>query len=106
MFGIPVSFLFIFIGWLLPQLKRNFFIGIRLPWTVVSDNNWKRTHDFGGKIFVAVGVLNLVASLISSTVSFIVVIFGALLAVIIIAVYSYLVFKKEKKYGDSSKSKI
>lgn len=30
-FGIPTALLFIFIGWILPQLKRNFFIGIKTP---------------------------------------------------------------------------
>lgn len=105
MFGIPMAILFLFIGWFLPQLKRNFFIGIRLPWTLVSDENWKKTHDFGGRVFMTVGVLILIASFISSVISFIVIISGALLAIIVTAIYSYLVFKKEK-YGKSSKNKI
>lgn len=97
MFVIPFSLLFCFIGWLLPQIKRNFFIGIRTPWTLVSDLNWKKTHVFGGKIFIAAGIVSLIAAFFGSVVSFIVLIASVLASTLATVVYSYLVFKKEKK---------
>jgi len=97
MFAIPFALLFCFIGWLLPQIKRNFFIGIRTPWTLVSDENWKKTHIFGGKVFIAAGVISLLAAFFGSVASFIVLISSVLLATVVTIVYSYLIFRKEKK---------
>ncbi len=96
-FAIPLSLLFCFIGWILPQLKRNFFIGIRTPWTLVSDENWKKTHYFGGKIFTVAGVISFLAAFFGGVASFIVLISSVLSAAAITVIYSYLVFKKEKK---------
>jgi len=97
MFAIPFSLLFCFIGWLLPQIKRNFFVGIRTPWTLVSDENWKKTHVFGGKVFIAAGVVSLIAAFFGSVTSFIVLIASVLASTLATFVYSYLVFRKEKK---------
>lgn len=97
MFALPFSLLFCFIGWLLPQLKRNFFIGIRTPWTLVSDENWKKTHDFGGKAFLLAGVASLIAAFFGSVASFVVLIASVLAATIAALVYSYLEYRKENK---------
>ena len=97
MFAIPFSLLLCFIGWLLPQIKRNFFIGIKTPWSLVSDENWKKTHDFGGKVFILAGVASLVAAFFGSMASFIVLIASVFIVVIATTVYSYLMYRKEKK---------
>jgi len=97
MFGIPISILFFLIGWVLPQIKRNFFIGIRTPWTLSSDEVWDKTHKIGGKIFMAFGVLSLVSVIFGSVVNFVVVIFGAILFAVVMMIYSYLAFRKYKK---------
>lgn len=97
MFAIPFSLLLCFIGWILPQLKRNFFIGIKTPWTLVSDENWKKTHDFGGKAFIFAGVASLVAAFFGSMVSFIVLIGSIVITTIITISYSYLMYRKDKK---------
>ncbi len=96
MFAVPFSLLLCFIGWILPQLKRNFFIGIRTPWTLVSDANWKKTHEFGGKAFIIAGVVTLVASFLGSAAAFVVLILSVMVVVIVIFVYSYLLFREEK----------
>ena len=54
-----VGFLFIFIGYLLRNAKRNWFIGIRTPWTLSSDMVWDKTHQLGGKLFTASGALSI-----------------------------------------------
>jgi uncharacterized membrane protein len=53
------ALLFITIGFILPRTKRNWFMGIRTPWTLASDSVWKKTHDLGGKLFIASGVIML-----------------------------------------------
>lgn len=57
-----LSLLSILMGNYLGKIEKNFVIGIRLPWTLASEENWKRTHRFAGKCYVAVGILNLVLS--------------------------------------------
>lgn len=101
MFAIPFSLLLCFMGWLLPRIKRNFFIGIRTPWTLVSDDNWKKTHNFGGKAFLFAGVVSLLAAFFGSAASFIVLISSVLLATVVTMAYSYLIFRKERESGDT-----
>jgi uncharacterized membrane protein len=49
--------LFIYLGMLLGKIKRNYTIGIRTPWTLADDYVWDRTHSFGGKLFIATGII-------------------------------------------------
>ena len=35
-------------------------MGIKIPWTLNSDNNWNATHRFGGMLWMAVGIIGLV----------------------------------------------
>ena len=53
------ALLFFFIGVLLAKSKRNFFIGIRTPWTLSSDEIWNKTHKLGAKLFKASGIICL-----------------------------------------------
>ncbi len=52
--------LFLFFAWLgnmLGKTRRNFWIGIRTPWTLASDAVWIATHRLGARVFMAVGIL-------------------------------------------------
>lgn len=59
-----VGLLFIFIGNLSPKFKPNYFLGIRTPWTLANEEVWKKTHRFGGKIFVISGLLMLLVPIL------------------------------------------
>lgn len=48
----------------LGKLRRNFWIGIRTPWTLLSDVVWERTHRLGGRLFVVAGLLSALAGLL------------------------------------------
>lgn len=54
---LAMGMLLIVIGNYLGKVRRNFFIGIRTPWTLASEEVWNRTHRLGGYLFVAAGVL-------------------------------------------------
>ena len=56
-FPVALGLLFIYIGVLLGKAKRNWFIGIRTPWTLSSDRVWDKTHRLGRKLFIAAGVI-------------------------------------------------
>ncbi|HEX7324779.1 MAG TPA: SdpI family protein [Rhodanobacteraceae bacterium] len=69
------------------RLQKNFFIGIRTPWTLASDAVWERTHRFGGWVFVAGGVGTLIAAVVDPAPWLIL---AVLVAVFLITVgYSY-----------------
>lgn len=88
-----LSVLFIVFGLLMPKIKRNYFVGIRTPWTIHSEKTWNKTHKFGGKSFVIAGIVSLLALFFKEYV-FSIFITVILLASLIPVVYSYFVFRK------------
>lgn len=87
------SFLFILMGAMLPKLKRNYFIGIRTPWTIHSDIVWEKTHKFSSKIFIAAGTISLVGMIFPSF-AFSIFITAVIAAAIVCVAYSYFLFRR------------
>lgn len=96
LFMLPMAMLFITIGVLLPSFKRNFFVGIRTPWTLANDTVWKKTHVLGGKLFLLAGFALLV-SLPFPRAIFFVLFAGIIIAVAGTIIYSYVEFRKHGK---------
>ena len=93
-FIIPAfSILFIVIGIFLPKVRKNYFVGIRTPWTIHSEEVWDKTHQLAGKFFIAGGIMALLSLFLPkySVLFFVVAIF---LAAFIPVIYSYFVFRK------------
>jgi len=88
-----ISLFFVLIGVFLPKVKRNYFVGIRTPWTIHSEETWNKTHKFAGKAFIIGGLISLLGIFISKY-SFTIFITAILLASLIPVIYSYFVFKK------------
>ncbi|OGZ29188.1 MAG: hypothetical protein A2427_02815, partial [Candidatus Nealsonbacteria bacterium RIFOXYC1_FULL_40_7] len=53
-----ISLLFAVIGIFLPRIKKNWFVGIRTPWTIQSERSWEETHNFSGTLFIAAGIIS------------------------------------------------
>lgn len=90
--------LMIALGNYLPRVKPNYTFGIRTPWTLASEDNWRRTHRFAGPVFVAAGAAMLVAALLSAVApeaSFWVGMAAVLLATLVVGAYSYLAWRRE-----------
>ena len=87
-----MGLLFILIGNYLPKTKQSYTMGIRLPWTLSSEENWNRTHRLAGFLWVLCGVLFIVMSFIGWSLP----LFLILLAVMILVplIYSYLLYRK------------
>jgi uncharacterized membrane protein len=62
---IIIGFLMMFLGNLLPKLPRNFFVGIRTPWTISDEDNWHRTHRVGARTFLLGGLLLIIKGFLS-----------------------------------------
>ena len=94
---VPVGLgvLFVVIGNLLPRARPNWFVGIRTPWTLSSDRVWEKTHRFGGRVFVAGGMVIVLASLAMPQWTHTVPIVVLLCASAAVG-YSYLEWKREQ----------
>lgn len=60
---LAVGVLLMVLGNYMGKLRKNFFIGIRTPWTLASDAVWERTHRLAGWVFVLAGVAMVIATL-------------------------------------------
>ena len=90
--GIPL--LFMIIGNFLPKMRKNYFIGIRTPWTLANEEVWKKTHLLGGKIWFFVGLFGVIWGILAP-IDYLNVFIGlVLISTIYIVIYSYLEFKK------------
>lgn len=58
--------LFIALGNYLPKAKRNYVVGIRVPWTLNSDENWNRTHRLGGIVYIITGLMFMINVFLNS----------------------------------------
>ena len=94
-FIIPlISAMMIVFGILMPKIKRNYFVGVRTPWTLHSDAVWTKTHKFAGRTFMAGGVLSFFSVFFSAYSSFWIFMTIILLASLSPVVYSYLIHRK------------
>ncbi len=94
-----VALLLIVLGNYMPSVKPNYFIGVRTPWTLESEQNWRATHRFTGWLWTLDGIFLLILALwvkspkLYATISFINVLLVAFLPVL----YSFLLFLKAQK---------
>ncbi len=84
--------LFIVIGNYLPKTKQSYTMGIKLPWTLNSEENWNRTHRLGGFLWVIGGVLFILMSFIGWSLAAFLIILSVM--VFIPMIYSYLLYRK------------
>lgn len=92
-----VGLLFVFIGNMMKQAKRNFFIGIRTPWTLSSDRVWDETHRLGSTLFMASGALAILGSFFGGMAAFWLMLVPLIGSSIFLAVYSYVLYRRETK---------
>ncbi len=89
-----LGILFIVVGNYLPKSRQNYSIGIKLPWTLHDTDNWNRTHRFGGILWLLCGILLLINSIVDIHILPLIII---LVAILLPAVYSFLLHSKSKR---------
>ena len=94
-----IGVLFAMLGNYFQAVRPNYFIGIRTPWTLESPETWKKTHQLGGKIWMAGGALIAILSFFIHDNNALAITFGVLISVMVLVpvVYSYVEFQKEKR---------
>ena len=86
-----VGITFIIIGNYLPKCSHNYTMGIKIPWTLHSEENWNRTHRFAGPVWVICGILFMALTFMGFPKLSVALIF---IATFVPMIYSYLYFKK------------
>ena len=85
-----VGAVFIVLGNYMPKCGQNYTIGIKLPWTLESEENWNRTHRLAGCLWILTGFVFLINAFFQN-----VWVTAASLAVTLIPVgYSFVLYRK------------
>lgn len=92
-----LGLLFIFVGYMLRQAKRNFFIGIRTPWTLSSDTVWEKTHRLGSVLFMVSGALAFIGGFFNGPIAFWLLIIPLMGSSLFLVVYSYILYRNENR---------
>jgi uncharacterized membrane protein len=91
-----LGILFYYVGILTENAERNWFIGIRTPWTLSNDIAWNKTNKLGGKLFKIAGIVALIGILFQRYALWFVLVPVIAIAVYTL-VYSYFEYKKQVK---------
>lgn len=89
-----VGLLFIVVGNYLPKTKQSYTMGIKLPWTLASEENWNRTHRIAGFLWVLGGAVTILLTLLRIWSPWLLFSLITLLLVLVPTVYSFLLYKK------------
>ncbi len=103
LYGKTGSFMFVLMGLffaamgnLMHSLQPNYFVGMRLPWTLENEDNWRKTHQLAGKLWFGGGLLISTSCLFIPTQFAIFFLVGTVLLMTVIpAVFSYRMFKQQ-----------
>ncbi len=92
-----IGLLFSFIGNYMYTFKPNYFAGLRLPWTLENEDNWRKTHQLAGKLFFAGGLLIAVICLFTPVIVSIIAFFTICTIIVLIpCIYSYRLYKQQQ----------
>lgn len=98
----PLLGLFIAVlGLMMRNIKPSYIVGVRLPWTLHSDYNWRKTHLVTGYVWLVCGLLTAVLSLcLPSSYNHVILRTFAGIIIIIPIAYSFVLFRKEQAHPE------
>ena len=88
---ILMGLIFAIIGNYMPKCKQNYTIGIKIPWTLSSEENWNRTHRFAGRLWVVCGLVIILTAFLGGFELFLGI---ALVMALAPVLYSYALYRK------------
>lgn len=92
-----IGLIMVFAGFMMREAKRNFFIGIRTPWTLSSDRVWDETHRLGSILFIISGILSFIGAFFDGMTAFWLILVPIVGSTIFLVVYSYVLYQRETK---------
>jgi len=94
-----LGIMFAVIGNYMPKCKQNFTMGIKIKWTLSSEENWRATHRFAGKLWVAGGILLMLCVFLPEKAAIAVMIGSIFVMTLPPFIYSWRYYKKQQKEG-------
>ena len=91
--------MFAIIGNLMPKVRQNSSLGIKLYWTLGNEENWNKTHRLAGKLWFVGGMLLIVSALLPTNALIVAMITIFLLMILIPTAYSYWIYRQHKAAG-------
>ncbi len=92
-------FLFLaLVGNVLGKVRRNFYVGYRLPWTLASDRVWNDTHRLAAWLIVACGLIGCALVVLGAPIAATVVL--VIIVAVVPAVYSLIHYKRLQRRGE------
>ena len=93
-----VGMMFIIVGNLLPKCRQSYTMGIKLPWTLDNEENWNKTHRFGGKVWVVGGIFTMATAFVGNFW----ILLGVLAAMVAVpTIYSYSLYRRQQKEDEN-----
>ena len=93
---VMMGVLFIIMGNWLPKCKPNYTVGIKLPWTIHSEENWKKTHRMAGPVWIAGGFATMISAFLGKY-SWIIFTVVMIVLIIVPTIYSFMLYQQSKK---------
>ncbi|HET6991618.1 MAG TPA: SdpI family protein [Bacteroidia bacterium] len=101
---VSVLGLFLLLGNQMGRIRPNYFVGIRTPWTLDSEEVWTKTHRMGGRIWVGTSIALIICVFFIPIKIFAILFFVSIILITVIpVVYSYFIHKKIKSENPASK---
>jgi uncharacterized membrane protein len=97
MFGL----FFIGIGFFFGVVKKTWFVGIRTPWTLLSERVWDKTHQKGSWLFIASGIISF-GGIIYPKYAYLFIFVPIVITSIFLFIYSYVLYSKETSEKDKT----
>lgn len=94
-----VALLLYYVGVLMEHAERNWFIGVRTPWTLSSDEVWRQTHDLAARLFKLTAAVAAVGLLFGDLAVYFLLVPAVATAVVTVA-YSYYLYEKIEDGAD------
>ncbi len=95
-----IGLMFIVLGNYMGKVRKNFFIGIRTPWTLASDEVWSRTHRLGGKVFVLIGIFMMLNSFVRFPVQWLIA--SIVIVALVPVIYSYVIYRRIEGFSPAA----
>lgn len=90
--NILIGVLFIVLGNYMGKTHQNYTVGIKLPWTLNSKENWNKTHRLASRLFIVGGVVMIIGGILQIEIAVLILV---ILIAIIPGIYSFILYKKK-----------
>lgn len=92
-----IGLMLVFVGNYLPKCKQNSTMGIKIPWTLKSEENWNKTHRLAGKLWIVGGIFSIICTFCGYPL----LLFAAVaVAIAVPVVYSFALSRKQRKEAE------